>query len=140
MCHTTAVCVCVGFFFSCFACVITHRLTHTHMLMCNTFAKVQFHLNMIACFFFYLFPCLCDQITSHPETTRSFIYWVKLFDSHCEASIIMHNTLLLYYHIMHGRETLMCSPDKSVLILEKPSCSGSVRGGIYCTVVGMSSL
>lgn len=31
----------------------------------------------------------------------------------------MHNTLLLCYGIMHGRETLMCSLDKEALILEK---------------------
>lgn len=59
----------------------------------------------------------CEKQSSWNNTL---IYLVsKLFDSHCEASIIMQNTLLLCYRIMHGREIQMCSLDKLELILEK---------------------
>lgn len=51
---------------------------------------------------------------------------LKLFDSHCAASIIIHNALLLCGNVVHGLETLMCLPDlkkkqKNVLILGEPS-------------------
>lgn len=84
-----------------------------------------FFLKRVACFFYVHLSFL--KITNYPETTRSFIYGVKLFDSHCDASINMHNTLLLSNNIMHGHETLMCSLDKEALNLEKISRGVSER-------------
>lgn len=76
--------------------------------------------SQMCCMLLFYVPLSSLKITNYLETTRSFIFGVKLFDSHCEASINMHNTLLLCYSIMHGRETLMCSLDKEALNLEKP--------------------
>lgn len=46
----------------------------------------------------------------------------------------MHNTMLLCYGKMHGRETLMCSLDKEALILEKPPVE-SVKGRLMLVMV-----